>query len=139
MPVPVAVFAERVAQPARAEAKTTPPPTAVSARKSRRCMVGSVVGTIRGDAVQLKRLAASLLVIPGHRAIHSMQLLRSRCFEVCDQVGAILRLWHVDAHTLARSEFLGIGEPAVERLFAPHDARTFQCFRIGEAGRLTRG
>src|SRR6476646_1212882 len=120
----------RLAHPARPEAKTAPPPRAVRARKSRRCMVDSGGGCGAGRERRRNagdtRSTRSCDAIPEAAAVYSMPLLlagRARLLQVGDQVGAVLRIGHVDAHALARRELLGVGEPALERGFVPDKVR----------------
>src|SRR5882724_1506320 len=131
------MFSPRLAQPARAEAKTTPPPTAVSARKSRRCMIWAPVdGDGAGAASDaLFEALPFCLTGPGRNSFHLLFGGR-RLLQVGDQVGAILCLGHVDAHALTGRDLLRIGEPAVERVFVPDHARGLQCVGVGEAGGL---
>src|SRR4051794_6638404 len=76
---------------------------------------------------------------PAPRSIPSRAaLFRGSLLQVRDQVAAVLRLGHAEAHALAGHELLGIGEPAVERLFVPHLMRGLQGIGISEAGRLRR-
>jgi hypothetical protein len=47
------------------------------------------------------------------------RLFRRCLLQPRDQVAALLRIRHVDAHALAGRDAFRVGQPAIERLFVP--------------------